>query len=62
LGKCPNCGFEVSQPLKEWKYGQFKVQAYRCQNCGANFREYYDKNGKLSFILKLVKGKGYVKA
>jgi hypothetical protein len=38
------------------------VQAYTCGNCGTQYREYYDKSGELSFILKLQKGKGYVKA
>lgn len=62
MGRCPNCGFEVSQPFKEWRYGPFRVQAYRCENCGTEFREYYGRDGKLSFKLKLVRGRGYVKA
>jgi hypothetical protein len=48
--------------MKNWRYGNFTVQAYTCGNCGTQYREYYDKSGKLSFILKLQKGKGYVKA
>jgi len=41
--------------------GQFKVQAYICNNCKTQYRE-YTKNGKHSFTLKLQKGKGYIKA
>ncbi|MCC6018912.1 MAG: hypothetical protein LM601_07770 [Candidatus Verstraetearchaeota archaeon] len=62
MSKCPNCGFVNSSPRKMWKYGNFTVQAYTCSNCGTRYQEYYDKSGKLSFILKLQKGKGYVKA
>ena len=62
MGKCPNCGFVNPSPVKNWRYGVFTVQAYICGNCGTQYREYYDKSGKLSFILKLQKGKGYVKA
>ena len=58
--KCPNCKNEVSKPKKTWKYMGFDVQAYSC-DCGTRFRE-YTKNGKHSFTLKLVKGKGFVKA
>ena len=57
--KCPNCKKEVNTPEKTWKYGQFTVQAYSC-DCGMRFRE-YTKDGKHSFMLKLQKGKGYVK-
>jgi transposase-like protein len=61
MAKCPNCKKEASKPEKKWKYGHFSVQAYSCANCKAQFREYYDKNGKHSFTLKLEKGKGFVK-
>jgi len=60
--KCPNCKRETAKPEKKWKYGNFSVQAYTCTNCKTKFREYYDKNGKHSFTLKLQKGKGYIKA
>ena len=57
--KCPNCKKEVNAPEKTWVYGQFAVQAYSC-DCGTKFRE-YTKDGKHSFMLKLRKGKGFVK-
>lgn len=60
--KCPNCKKEVARQTKTWKYGHFRVQAYSCTNCKTQFREYYDKNGKHSFTLRLQKGKGYRKA
>ena len=59
--KCPNCRKEMAKPSKEWKYGQFVVEAYVCNNCNAKFRE-YTENGKHSFTLKLQKGKGFRKA
>jgi transposase-like protein len=62
MAKCPKCKKEVTKPDKKWKYGRFTVQAYTCDNCKTQFREYYDKNGKHSFTLKLQKGKGYTKA
>jgi len=62
MAKCPHCKTENPKPAKTWKYGTFTVQAYTCSNCKTQYREYYDKNGKHSFTLKLQKGKGYVKA
>jgi transposase-like protein len=62
MAKCPSCREENPQPDKKWKYGIFTVQAYTCSNCKTQYREYYDKNGKHSFTLKLQKGKGYIKA
>jgi len=62
MDKCPNCKKEVDKPNKTWRYGIFTVKAYTCPNCQTQYREYYDKNGKHSFTLKLEKGKGYVKA
>ena len=62
MAKCPNCKNENPKPAKTWKYGIFTVQAYTCNNCKTQYREYYDKNGKLGFTLKLQKGKGYRKA
>jgi hypothetical protein len=62
MAKCPNCKKENPKPAKTWKYGQFKVQAYTCNYCKTQYREYLDKNGKCSFTLKLQKGKGYIKA
>jgi len=47
--KCPNCGTEVSEILKDWTYGVFHVNMYKC-SCGNQFREYFHK-GKLKFIL-----------
>ncbi len=61
MTRCPKCGKEVSKPRKKWKYGAFDVQAFSCDNCSTQFRE-YTRNGKHSFALKLQKGKGYVKA
>jgi C4-type Zn-finger protein len=62
MAKCPNCNKELKDPNKTWKYGNFTVNSYTCENCNTKFREYYDKNGKYSFTLKLEKGKGYIKA
>ena len=59
--KCPNCKKEIAKPKKSWTYGSFKVQAYSCDNCCTDFRE-YTKAGKHSFTLRLKEGKGYVKA
>jgi transposase-like protein len=61
MAKCPSCKKENPKPAKTWKYGQFTVQAYTCNNCKTQYRE-YTKNGKHSFTLKLQKGKGYIKA
>jgi transposase-like protein len=61
MAGCPNCGNVNQTPEKTWKYGVFTVQAYTCSNCGTQYREYYDKSGRLSFILKFQKGRGYVK-
>jgi len=61
MSRCLKCQKEVRDPEKTWKYGQFKVQAYSCKNCGTQFRD-YSKEGKHSFTLKLQKGKGYIKA
>lgn len=58
--KCPNCKKENTKPKKTWAYGQFAVQAYKC-DCGTRFRE-YTKAGKHSFMLKFQKGKGFIKA
>jgi transposase-like protein len=59
---CPNCKSEAEKPDKTSKYGFFTVKAYTCKNCQTQFREYFDKNGKHSFKLKLERGKGYIKA
>ena len=56
---CPNCKKEVSKPEKTWTYEPFTVQAYSC-DCGTDFRE-YTKAGKHSFMLKVKKGKGFIK-
>jgi transposase-like protein len=62
MSKCPNCKKENLKPAKTWKYRFFTVQAYVCSNCQTQYRDYFDKNGKHSFTLKLEKGKGYIKA
>jgi transposase-like protein len=62
MSKCPNCKKENPKPAKTWRYGFFTVQAYLCSNCQTKYRDYFDKNGKHSFTLKLEKGKGYIKA
>jgi DNA-directed RNA polymerase subunit RPC12/RpoP len=58
---CPRCKKEVTKPEKTWKYRVFKAEFYRCGNCGTKFRE-YTKNGKHSFTLMYLEGKGYRKA
>jgi hydrogenase maturation factor HypF (carbamoyltransferase family) len=60
MTKCPKCKKEVAKPEKTWKYSLFTVQAFSCNNCGTQFRDYAQK-GKRSFTLKQQKGK-YVKA
>jgi hypothetical protein len=62
LIKCPKYKKEVDNLNKTLKYEIFTVKDYTCKNCQTQFREYYDKNGKHSFTLKLQKGKGYIKA
>jgi len=47
--RCPNCKMEVSKPLKDWKYGVFHVNMYKC-SCGNQFRQYFHK-GKVRFVL-----------
>jgi len=54
LGKCPNCGFEVNVPSREWKYSQFDVKRFDCPNCGKWFGEYYCE-GVLKFTLILTR-------
>jgi len=40
--KCPNCGREVTQPVKEWDLSpKVHVKMYEC--CGKKFREYVSK-------------------
>lgn len=46
---CPKCGADVSEASKDWEYGVYHVNMYRC-DCGNKFREYFHK-GKLKFIL-----------
>ena len=56
---CPDCKREMTKPDKTWRYGVFEAEFYSCR-CGARFRE-YTRDGKHSFTLKYVKGKGYRK-
>jgi C4-type Zn-finger protein len=60
MARCPNCQKEIGEQEKKWKYGQFLVQAYSCK-CGTKFRE-YTTAGKISFALRLDKGKKWIKA
>jgi len=42
LVKCPNCGKEVTKPIKEWDLSpKVHVKLYNC--CGKKFREYIRK-------------------
>jgi len=59
MARCPNCGKVIKKARKTWTYGPFEVQAYVC-DCGTKFRE-YTRNGRHSFMLKLQKGKGFIK-
>ncbi len=42
MAKCPNCGAEVSTPLKEWDLGK-KLHIKMYEHCGKKFREYIKK-------------------
>ena len=40
--KCPNCGKNVTTPIKEWDLSpKVRVKLYEC--CGKKFREYVSK-------------------
>ena len=40
--KCPNCGKDVTIPIKEWDLSpKVRVKLYDC--CGKKFREYVRK-------------------
>lgn len=71
--RCPSCQKELTKAAKSWIYGVFRVDAYSC-DCGQDFREYISIHASLSqtpgdrlklekhtFMLKLEKGKNYVK-
>jgi hypothetical protein len=62
MAKCPKCSNEITKSEKKWNYGQFKVRAYLCDKGTTAFREYYTKDGKLSFILVKEERGNYVKA
>jgi protein-arginine kinase activator protein McsA len=61
MSKCPKCKKDPAKPDKTWKYGQFMVHVFVCENCGTQFRE-YSRDGKHAFTSKVQKGKDYVKA
>jgi hypothetical protein len=61
MRRCPMCRLKSKAPVKTWKYGFFTVHAYTCKGCGTYYRDYY-RDGRLSFTLRLVRGKGLVKA
>ncbi|HDQ05946.1 MAG TPA: hypothetical protein ENN36_04385 [Candidatus Bathyarchaeota archaeon] len=56
MTKCPNCQTEIAKPDKTWKFSQFTVDAYLCNNCKTKFRD-YSKQGKHSFTLQFKKGR-----
>jgi hypothetical protein len=60
---CPVCKKASKKPDKTWKYGKFVVEAYTCEYCKTQFRE-YTKDGKHSFTLKRKEKEkgGFVKA
>lgn len=39
LAKCPQCGSEVVNPIKEWDVGP-KLHVKLYEHCGKTFREY----------------------
>jgi DNA-directed RNA polymerase subunit RPC12/RpoP len=45
--KCPECGNQIKNTGKEWKFGEFDAKGYRCQECGKHLSVYY-KNGLIS--------------
>jgi hypothetical protein len=54
LPKCPKCQAEITNYVKEWKYGIFTVKMYKCP-CNNQFREYV-KEGQVKFILSAHNG------
>lgn len=55
MPKCPNCSFNITNPAKDWNYGRFKVELFRCTQCGNQFRE-YSREGKVRFVLSAHNG------
>ena len=51
MPKCPRCGTEITDFIKEWTYGAFQVKKYDCKKCNKSFRAYYHK-GELSHIIR----------
>jgi transposase-like protein len=45
--KCPVCGSEAKATGKEWKFGKFDAEGYKCQTCSKSISAYY-KAGKLN--------------
>jgi len=52
--KCPKCGTNVPKSVKDWNYGIFHVNMYKC-DCGNQFREYFHER-KLKFVLSAHNG------
>jgi ribosomal protein S27AE len=48
--KCPRCGKDVLNALKEWDYAAFHVKLFNCGKCAKNFNAYYRK-GALSHTI-----------
>jgi hypothetical protein len=52
MPKCPSCKKEALKMEKSWKYGQFDVNAYKC-DCGTKFRNYMQgKETKFTLVQK----------
>ncbi|MHA1380790.1 MAG: hypothetical protein ACTSRG_20680 [Candidatus Helarchaeota archaeon] len=50
MPKCPRCGEDILEHIREWTYNGFRVKRYDCKTCKKSFKAYFHK-GKLSHIL-----------
>jgi len=57
--KCPRCGKEASDTLKEWDYAAFHVKLLNCAMCKKTFKAYFRK-GKLSHTVPQVRPYAYL--
>ena len=48
--KCPKCGTESSDVVKEWNYSIYHVKNYMCKKCRKSFKAYF-LEGKLNHTI-----------